>query len=95
GIQYCSSEYQAALAAYGMTPSMTDGYDSYQNAQAERVNGILKQEFLLSRCRTMKELGVLIKESIEIYNQLRPHLSLGMKTPNEVHEKASWEYQLA
>lgn len=95
GIQYCSEEYQMALAANGMTPSMTDGYDCYQNALAERVNGILKHEFLLCRCRTMEELSALVKESIEIYNQLRPHLSLGMKTPNEVHEKASWEYQLA
>lgn len=95
GIQYCSAEYQMRLAVNGITPSMTDGYDCYQNALAERVNGILKHEFLLCRCRTMKELGVLVKESIEIYNQLRPHLSLGMKTPNEVHEKASRGYQLA
>ncbi|MGP1851304.1 integrase core domain-containing protein, partial [Shewanella frigidimarina] len=72
-----------------------DGYDCYQNALAERVNGILKQEFLLYRCRTMKELAILIKESIRTYNELRPHLSLGMKTPNEVHEKASREFQLA
>ncbi|RPA27333.1 integrase core domain-containing protein, partial [Shewanella frigidimarina] len=47
------------------------------------------------RCRTMKELAILIKESIRTYNELRPHLSLGMKTPNEVHEKASREFQLA
>ncbi|WP_156003307.1 IS3 family transposase [Shewanella japonica] len=95
GMQYCSEEYQMALAASGMTPSMTDGYDCYQNALAERVNGILKHEFLLYRCRTMEELRALVKESVTIYNELRPHLSLGMKTPNEVHEKASREYQLA
>ncbi|WP_298769215.1 IS3 family transposase, partial [uncultured Shewanella sp.] len=95
GMQYCSAEYQDRLQANGLRPSMTDGYDCYQNALAERVNGILKHEFLLYRCRTMKELGVLIKESIETYNQLRPHLSLGMKTPNEVHEKASRGFQLA
>lgn len=95
GMQYCSEEYQMALAASGMTPSMTDGYDCYQNALAERVNGILKHEFLLYRCRTMEELRALVKESVAIYNELRPHLSLGMKTPNEVHEKASREYQLA
>jgi transposase InsO family protein len=68
---------------------MTDGYDCYQNALAERINGILKQEFLLYRCRTLKELKVLVRESVEIYNRLRPHLSLGMKTPEEVHEKAT------
>ncbi|WP_086019777.1 IS3-like element ISShfr4 family transposase [Shewanella frigidimarina] len=95
GIQYCSAEYQHKLAANAIRPSMTDGYDCYQNALAERVNGILKQEFLLYRCRTMKELAILTKESIRTYNELRPHLSLGMKTPNEVHEKASREFQLA
>ncbi|WP_162928467.1 integrase core domain-containing protein, partial [Shewanella japonica] len=51
--------------------------------------------FLLYRCRTMEELRALVKESVAIYNELRPHLSLGMKTPNEEHEKASREYQLA
>ena len=67
---------------------MTDGYDCYQNALAERVNGILKQEFLMNRCRNAAELKRLIEESIDIYNNDRPHSSLGMKTPNFVHEKA-------
>jgi transposase InsO family protein len=70
-------------------PSMTDGYDCYQNALAERVNGILKQEFLLHECKDIVELKQLVKESINIYNNMRPHLSLGMRTPNEVHEKAN------
>ena len=68
---------------------MTDGYDCYQNAMAERVNGILKQEFLMERCKTFDELKRLIDESITTYNQVRPHLSLDMKTPDEVHKKAS------
>ena len=89
GIQYCSSLYQGVLQRHSIEPSMTDGYDCYQNALAERINGILKQEFLLHRCRTFAELQQLIKESVEAYNALRPHLSLGMKTPNAVHEKAS------
>jgi len=89
GVQYCSSLYQGALKLNRMVPSMTDGYDCYQNALAERVNGILKQEFLLYRCKTFAELKVLIGESIMIYNQMRPHLSLGMKTPEEVHSKAA------
>jgi len=67
---------------------MTDGYDCYQNALAERVNGILKQEFLLYKCKTFNELKALIKESIRLYNECRPHLSLGMKTPEEVHKKS-------
>ena len=66
---------------------MTDGYDCYQNALAERVNGILKQEFLIEKCNTGKELDLLIKESIDTYNNKRPHLSLKMKTPNFIHEK--------
>lgn len=89
GLQYCSSLYQGVLQKHKIQPSMTDGYDCYQNALAERINGILKQEFLLYRCRTFAELSMLIEESVEAYNTLRPHLSLNMKTPQEVHEKAS------
>ena len=68
---------------------MTDGYDCYQNAIAERINGILKQEFLYHKYNNRKELKKLVKESIEIYNNKRPHLSLGVKTPNFVHKKTS------
>ena len=95
GLQYCSAEYQKLLAEQDISPSMTDGYDCYQNAMAERVNGILKQEFLLYRCRTLAELKKLVAQSIEVYNKLRPHLSLGMKTPELVHKKASYKMQLA
>jgi len=95
GSQYCSSVYQALLKANNVTPSMTDGHDCYQNAMAERVNGILKQEFLLYRCKSFKDLKCLVAESIEAYNQLRPHLSLGMQTPEAVHKKASCRKQLA
>jgi transposase InsO family protein len=87
GLQYCSSIYQEELAVNQIAPSMTDGYDCYQNALAERVNGILKQEFLIETCNTGKELKKLIDESIETYNMKRPHLSLNMKTPNFIHEK--------
>lgn len=89
GLQYCSEHYQSILRKNRIEPSMTDGYDCYQNALAERVNGILKQEFLVYRCKTFDELKQLVKESVDIYNRFRPHLSLGMKTPNEVHKKAS------
>ena len=95
GLQYCSTIYQQELKRHDMTPSMTDGYDCYQNALAERVNGILKQEFLLHKCRTLKELKHLVQESVDIYNRLRPHLSLGMKTPEEVHKKATSEREVA
>jgi len=62
------------------------------NALAERINGILKQEFLLYRCKTFEEL---VAQSIVIYNRLRPHLSLGMQTPEEAHKKAISEMEMA
>lgn len=91
GLQYCSALYQEKLTSNQIKPSMTDGYDCYQNALAERINGILKQEFLLETCNTGKELECLIKESINIFNKERPHLSLNMKTPNEIHQKTEEE----
>ena len=66
---------------------MTEGGNCYQNALAERMNGILKQEFLIHKCNTGKELKKLISESIKTYNNERPHLNLKMKTPNFIHEK--------
>ena len=92
GLQYCSSIYQRKLQENKIQPSMTDGYDCYQNALAERINGILKQEFLLNKCNTGKELELLIRQSIQTYNMKRPHLSLSMKTPNFVHEKTCEDY---
>ena len=95
GLQYCSAIYQQELRRHNIEPSMTEGYDCYQNALAERFNGILKQEFLLYKCRTLKELKSLVRDSVTIYNRLRPHLSLGMQTPEEVHEKATSEREVA
>lgn len=91
GLQYCSSVYQRELCRSKTKPSMTDGYDCYQNALAERINGILKGEFLIHKCNTGRELNKLIKESINIYNNKRPHLSLNYETPNFIHNKKSCE----
>ncbi len=91
GLQYCSQIYQEVLSDNKIVPSMTDGYDCYQNALAERINGILKQEFLIHKCKTATQLERLVRESVEIYNTKRPHLSLQMKTPNFVHEKTCEE----
>lgn len=88
GLQYCSSMYQSVLRSNKIKPSMTDGYDCYQNALAERINGILKQEFLIETCNNATELEKLISQSIKTYNKKRPHLSLNMKTPNFIHEKS-------
>ncbi len=95
GLQYCSAIYQNELNANGIQPSMTDGYDCYQNALAERINGILKQEFLLYRCKTIEELKILVTESINIYNEMRPHLALDMETPNAVHNRKGQLRELA
>ena len=66
---------------------MTDGYDCYQNALAERINGILKSEFLFYKCNKFNDLKTLVKESIETYNLKRPHLNLNYETPNFVYNK--------
>ena len=50
------------------------------------MNGILKQEFMIAKCNDFAELNTMVKESVEIYNSERPHLSLGMRTPSDVHE---------
>ena len=64
---------------------MTDGYDRYQNAQAERVNGILKHEYLLQRPKDIVEATIMVRQSIKLYNQRRPHMALKYKTPDAVH----------
>lgn len=85
GIQYCSDYYQKIHARNGVTCSMTDGYDCYQNAMAERVNGILKGELLLHRPSDLAQARQMVAESVSIYNSERPHLSLKMQTPDAVH----------
>ena len=64
---------------------MTDGYDCYQNTSAERVNGILKMEFLLRKPKYVAQARRMVAESVEIYNQMRPHTGLKYRTHDEVH----------
>lgn len=85
GIQYCSTYYQDIHHRHGLICSMTDGYDCYQNALAERINGILKTEFLLSRPADLKQASKMVAQSVRIYNQERPHTALKYKTPDAVH----------
>jgi putative transposase len=85
GIQYCASHYQNLHTKHGLTCSMTDGYDCYQNALAERINGILKTEFLLGRPQNLEQARRMVRQSVDIYNKERPHLALQYKTPDEVH----------
>jgi putative transposase len=85
GIQYCSGEYQGIHARHGIACSMTDGYDCYQNALAERVNGILKMEYLLHTPADLLQARRMVSESVRLYNERRPHLSLEYETPEAIH----------
>jgi putative transposase len=86
GLQYCSNEYQYLLKRNKVIPSMTESYDPYANAVAERVNGILKDEFMIEKYALDKELMELyVKDSISKYNRIRPHYSCYMLTPEEMH----------
>ena len=69
---------------------MTEQYDPYENAIAERINGILKQEFDIDKDNTTLEIKrKLVHNSIEIYNNCRPHLSNYILTPNQMHQQKS------
>lgn len=86
GTQYCASKYIALLKWHKIIPSMTENGDPRENGVAERVNGILKNEFIEHLDDfTMENAEKRIAEVIEIYNNSRPHLSLGMLTPNQAH----------
>ena len=86
GLQYCGDQYQFLLNKKKIRCSMTESYDPYANAVAERINGILKQEFIgQTRNLELDTMRLLVKNSINIYNQIRPHYSCEMKTPNQMH----------
>ena len=88
GLQYCSNSYQKILAKNKIHCSMTESYDPYQNAVAERVNGILKQEFLLNTQKIDSAMmRKIVIQSIAIYNTKRPHLSNSMITPEQMHKQ--------
>jgi transposase InsO family protein len=86
GLQYCSADYINKLNQNNLKVSMTENGDPYENAIAERINGILKYEFLIiDGFKNHLEALKVIKESIGIYNNERPHLSCEMLTPNQTH----------
>ena len=90
GSQYCSILYQQLLKKNHIQSSMTEGVgDCYQNAIAERVNGILKDEFLPTDLLDPETLTTIVTESIKIYNDKRPHLSLNYLTPSYLHKQHS------
>lgn len=88
GLQYCSNEYQRILDKNNIKSSMTQKYDPYENAIAERTNGILKQEFDIDKYNVELTLKKeLVKNAIRIYNGFRQHLSNHMLTPNQMHKQ--------
>lgn len=86
GFQYCSNQYTELLKTNHIKISMAEKGNCYQNALAERVNGILKNEFNLEMTFNSKEHAIrAVQQSIYIYNQYRPHWGLNLRTPQYCH----------
>lgn len=87
GIQYCSHAYTGILESNKVRISMTEENHCYENSLAERVNGILKDEFLLDQEFKEKKIAYkAVKQAIKTYNGFRPHQSLEYFTPDRVHK---------
>jgi transposase InsO family protein len=87
GIQYCSNEYVSLLNENNIRISMTESGDPLENPIAERINGIIKNEYLKYYSITNKtEAMILLKEVVDRYNKVRPHQSINLLTPEEVHK---------
>lgn len=86
GIQYCSGGYVKLLQDYGIRISMTENGDPLENAIAERVNGIIKHEYLKGlEVSNIKQAKTALQQAVHLYNHERPHNSIGNLTPNNVH----------
>jgi len=84
GIQYCSNDYTELLTSNRIQISMAEKGNPYENAVAERLNGILKEEFMLGETFATKDQAFkAVKEAIETYNEQRPHMSINYMTPNQ------------
>ena len=94
GSQYCCHDYLHYLAQHHVLPSMTDANHCYQNAVAERVNGILKDEFNLDAVfPTVYDAQAAVARAVHTYNTLRKHGSLNRRTPHEVfHQHPVWHH---
>jgi len=88
GVQYCADGYQKILLKNMIQCSMTNNGDPYENAVAERINGILKQEFSIDTYHAdLNIIKKIVKEAIDIYNKKRPHYSNYMLTPDQMHKQ--------
>ena len=94
GVQYCSERYVQLLEKNGIKISMTQNSNPLDNSIAERINGILKDEWIYNKkLKTHQGAIAYVNKIISIYNNDRPHLSLGMHTPNYFHEEAPRQEQ--
>lgn len=90
GSQYCCGDYVKLLHGRKVRISMTEANHCYENAMAERVNGILKQEYGLGETfRTRGEVPGVVRQAVGLYNVRRPHTALALRTPQEVHDEAA------
>jgi putative transposase len=88
GVQYCCFEYVKLLKANNIQISMTENGDPLENALAERLNGILKDEYLNdSQVTSIEEARKVLARSVSLYNEDRPHMSIGNLYPTLVHEQ--------
>lgn len=88
GVQYCCRAYRERLQQAGVRVSMSATGNPYENALAERVNGILKMELGLDALFvTGEQARRAMKQAIRLYNECRPHLALRMRKPSQVHEE--------
>lgn len=89
GSQYCGNAYLQLLRTHGLTISMTEQNHCYENAKAERLNGILKQEYGLGETFARKSLvPPAVGEAVGLYNHYRPHAALQYRIPMQVHRAA-------
>ena len=86
GIQYCCHEYTNELKKYNIQISMTQTGDPLDNAIAERVNGIIKNEYLYPFIKRNQDIDRCLLQALEAYNTVRPHMSCNMETPQQIHE---------
>ena len=94
GIQYCNPMYTKFAEENGLTISMTEQYDPYENAIAERINKTLKYEYgLKQNIKNTKLAQKMTKNAIFIYNNIRTHWSLDLKTPAHVHLNKDNDYK--
>lgn len=88
GLQYCCNDYTSLLQDNGLSISMTEKGDPYENAIAERVNGILKTEFALDQLfYNYEQARSAVDRAISIYNNQRPHASCDYLTPEMAHQQ--------